>query len=220
MVERIEEKQALARENFVELDRMVRQLPDPADRSTYLRQIAELKGTAAPLLREDLALQTYRSGTQHSDYRGLTAPEASDTTAVAIKAMADREVARLAERYDLDPAASVARHAAPVISQGLGADYRVQEMAERAAGRAAHGEKPEDSNEAVMALSDFHARANAIYRDAAERMRELERDEPRGDRAGTLRDIRGETRAPERDDAPSPERPASGRVRDNDDRSR
>lgn len=171
MTRTIEAKQDEARENFLRLDETVRDLPDAATRSEFIRRIAGLKAEAAPLLREDYRLQRYASDAVHPDYRGF-APDPRDPAAMAARAEADEKVARLAERFGLDPAASVGRYASETVSLGLGQDYRFQEINERLERRAALGqpdERPEETNNQILA---FHAEARAIYRDAAERARD------------------------------------------------
>ena len=162
---------------------------------------------------------------------------ASDARAVAIKAEVDREVARLAERFGLQPEATLARFAAETVSVGLGRDYRAEELAERAADRETRGQPAERVDEATAQLADFHRRAGTIYREAAERVREIEREDPRGAPGlGSTRDAaggRGRVRGGEGSATPSagrdddmpegrskPERPGRRRERDDDDRSR
>src|SRR5690606_20302993 len=152
---------------------------NPAKRAEFLRELASLKAEAAPFIRDDMGLQGYRAEALHADYRGLAMP-AGDARAVAIKAEADRDVARLAERFGLQPEATVARFAAETVSMGLGRDFRAEELAERAADRAARGQPAERVDEATAQLADFHSRAGTIYREAAERVRGIERDDPRG----------------------------------------
>ena len=128
---------------------------------------------------------------------------AGDARTAAIKAEADREVARLAERFGLQPEATLARFSAETVSMGLGRDYRAEELAERAADRAARGQPAERVDEATAQLADFHRRAGTIYREAARRVREIERADPRGapdlgsawDAAGGRRQTRGGGRA-------------------------
>jgi type IV secretion system T-DNA border endonuclease VirD2 len=241
MVETIEQIQAEVRQNFVELEADIRAVENPAKRAEFLRELAGLKGAAAPLIRDDMGLQGYRADVPHADYRGLVVP-AGDGRAAAIKAEADREVGRLAERFGLKPEATLARFSAESVSGGLGRDYRAEELAERAADRAARRQPAERVDEAAAQLADFHRRAGAIYRAAAERLRELEREDPRGelgtdrdgtrgrgghqrqdDRASWGADRQGHA-APDRGEAPDarskPSRPAGRRGRDDDDRSR
>jgi len=169
---------------------------------------------------------------------------AGDARAAAIKADADREVGPFAEWFGLQPEATLARFSAESVSVGLGRDYRAEELAERAADRAVRGQPAERVDEAAAQLADFHRRAGAIYREAAERLRDLERQDPRGEpETRGARDVargRGELRreegsadrdadrqgdaAPDRGEAPDarskPSRPAGRRERDDDDRSR
>jgi hypothetical protein len=190
-----------------------------------------------------MGLQGYRADVPHADYRGLVVP-AGDARAAAIKAEADRAVGRLAERFGLQPEATLARFSAESVSIGLGRDYRAEELAERAADRAARSQPAERVDEAAAQLADFHRRAGAIYREAAERLRDLEREDPRGQpEAGQAHDVarsRGQPRreegrgsqeadrqgdaGPDRGDTPDtrgkPGRPAARRERDDDDRSR
>ena len=243
MAETIEQIQAEVRQNFVELEADIRSVENPAKRAEFLRELAGLKAEAAPLIRDDMDLQGYRAEVPHADYRGLVV-SAGDARAAAIKAEADREVGRLAERFGLQPEATLARFAAETVSVGLGRDYRAEELAERAADRAARGQSAERVDEAAAQLADFHRRAGAIYREAAERLRDLEREEPRGEpetrgtrdvargrgdigreegSAGREADRQGDA-APGRGEAPEarskPSRPAGRRERDDDDRSR
>ncbi len=241
MAETIETVRAEVRQNFVALEADIRGVEDPAKRAEFLRDLAVLKAEAAPLIRDDMGLQGYRTDVPHADYRGLAVP-ASDARTAAVKAEADREVARLAERFGLQPEATLARFSAESVSVGLGRDYRAEELAERAADRAARGQPVERVDAAAAQLADFHARAGAIYREAVERVRELERKDPRGtpesgrprdvprsrgevarvdDRTGSESERRGE---PARDDGTDarkgPARPSARRSRDDDDRSR
>jgi hypothetical protein len=146
------------------------------------------------------------------------------------------------ERFGLQPEATRVRFSAEGVSVGLGRDYRAEELAERAADRAARGQPAERVDQAGTQLSDFHVQAGAIYREAVERVRELEREEPRGqheaersrnvtrsrgpvprqdDRTGSASERRG---APDRDDGADARKGStgpSGRLsRDDDDRSR
>lgn len=236
MVETIEQVQAEVRQNFVQLEADIRSVENPAKRAEFLRDLAGLKAEAAPFIRDDLGLQGYRTEVLHADYRGLAVP-AGDARAISIKAEADREVARLAERFGLQPEATLARFAAETVSTGLGRDYRAEELAERAADRAVRGQPAERVDEATAQVADFHRRAETIYREATERVREIEREDPRGaSDLGSTRDVaggRGQARdgegratppASRDDDAPEgrgkPERPGRRRGRDDDDRSR
>lgn len=236
MTETIEQIQAEVRQNFVALEADIRGVESPTKRAEFLRELAGLKGEAAPFLRDDIGLQGYRVEALHADYRGLVVPT-GDARAAAIKAEADAQVARLAERFGLQPEAALARFAAETVSVGLGRDYRAEELAERAADRAARGEPAERVDAAMAQLTDFHRRAGAIYRAATERLRELERGDPRDAPAvGSPRDAAGGRGQPHsgagragpvaggEDDAPEgqgrPARPARRRERDDDDRSR
>ena len=236
MAETIEQLQAEVRQNFVELEADVRSVENPVKRAEFLRHLAGLKAEAAPFIRDDMGLQGYREDAPHADYRGLAVPTGDARTA-AIKAEADREVARLAERFGLQPEATLARFAAETVSVGLGRDYRAEDLAERAADRAARSQPAERVDEATAQLADFHRRASTIYREAAERVREIEREDPlgasdlgstRGAAGGRGQARGGEGRATPRasrdDDAPDgrdkPERPSRRRERDDDDRSR
>ncbi|TPE47893.1 relaxase/mobilization nuclease domain-containing protein [Amaricoccus solimangrovi] len=237
MTRTIEAKQDEARENFARLDQTVGEILDAATRSGFIRRIAELKAEAAPLLRENTPLQRYGAEAAHPDYRGFV-PDPGDPAAVAARAEADARLARLAERFDLDPAASVARHGAERVSLGLGQDYRTQEIIERQLRRDALDkpyERPEVTNDQLLA---FHAEARAIYREAEIRGRdpagELSRDRQEAVRdAATSPSQRREDRAPTRGDnarniePPTPSREASTepparpvRARDDDERSR
>ncbi|PZQ46295.1 MAG: hypothetical protein DI556_20690 [Rhodovulum sulfidophilum] len=210
MARSIEDKQEQVQRNFRTLDARLGELPLER-RGEIARRIAGLKAEAAPLIRDDLALQTYRAETPHPDYRGLEVA-AGDAGAVAIKAEADRAVADLARRHDLGLETTSARHAAGAVSLGLGRDYRALELAERAASRAARGEVPEAPERAEAELDAFHRAARTIYREAAERLRMLERarEEP----------------AREQGEAPAPTREAeirdaaARRARDRDDDER
>ena len=240
MAEDIETVQAEVRANFVALEADIRGVEDPAKRAAFLRELAGLKAEAAPLIRDDVGLQGYRWDVPHADYRGVIV-SAGDARAVAIKAEADGQVARLAERFGLQPEATLARFSAESVSVGLGRDYRAEELAERAADRAARGQPAERVDEAAAQLADFHAQAGTIYREAVERLRDLEREDLRGapeaERAQDVPRSRDEVRqvedrsdrdadrrrttAPERGDGADarkrPSRPAGRRGRDDDD---
>jgi hypothetical protein len=237
MAETVEQIQAEVRQNFVEIERDLRSVREPAKRAEFLRQLTGLKAEAAPLIRDDMSLQGYRTDVPHADYRGLVVP-AGDARAAAIKAEADREVGRLAERFGLQPEATLTRFSAETVSVGLGRDYRAEELTERATDRATRGQPAERVDEAAAQLGEFHRRAGAIYREAVERLRDLEREDPRGEpEIGPAHDrdrSRGQaTReagprqgnvAPDRGDAPEPRskptRPAARRERDDDEWSR
>ena len=130
MAETIEQIQAEVRQNFVELEADIRAVENPAKRAEFLRDLAGLKAEAAPLIRDDMGLQGYRAEVPHADYRGLVVP-AGDARAAAIKAEADREVGRLAERFGLQPEATLARFSAESVSVGLGRDYPSAQAAAR-----------------------------------------------------------------------------------------
>jgi hypothetical protein len=244
MAETIEQVQAEVRQNFVALEAEIRSVRDPAQRAAFLRDLAGLKAEAAPMLRDDLELQGYQTERAHPDYRGL--PEVpGDARAAAIKTAADRTVAGLAERVGLRPEAALARYAGESVSLGLGRDYRAEELAERAADRAARGAPAERVDVSMALIAAFHHQVGAVYRDAAERLREFERGDARGqadasvardagiaDRGGPGEETR--SRAPDpgrtagvapRADEPevdraAPQRPRPRRERDDDDRSR
>lgn len=244
MAETIEQVQVEVRGNFVALEADIRGVTEPEKRAEFLRDLAALKAEAAPLIRDDLGLQGYRPEAAHTDYRGLVVP-AGDARAAAIKAEADREVARLAERFGLQPKATLVRFGGEAVSVGLGRDYRAEELAERAADRAARGEPAERVDEATAQLAEFHRRAGTVYREGAERLRALERRDLRGEPdVGAGRDVAGgrpareaggrdrasdagrrEAASPGRDEPsakrPDPRRPVGRRRdRDDDDRSR
>jgi type IV secretion system T-DNA border endonuclease VirD2 len=123
MAETIEQIQAEVRQNFAEIEADIRSVREPVKRAEFLRDLAGLKAEAAPLIRDDMGLQGYRADVPHADYRGLVVP-AGDARVAAIKAEADREVGRLAERFGLQPEATLARFSAESVSVGLGRDYR------------------------------------------------------------------------------------------------
>lgn len=249
MAETIEQVQAEVRQNFVALEAEIRSVRDPAQRAEFLRDLAGLKAEAAPMLRDDLELQGYRAERAHPDYRGL--PEvAGDARAIVIKTAADRTVAGLAERVGLRPEAALARYAGESVSLGLGRDYRAEELAERAADRATRGAPAERVDVSMALIAAFHRQAGAVYRDAAERLRELERGEAKargggevgigrdaatGGRAGPDAETRSRAADPGRTagaapradepevDRANPPRPRPSprrRERDDDDRSR
>ena len=141
MVEKVAEVQAEIRRNFAEIARELEAVRDPEARVGFTRQLAELRTEGAEMLREEPGLRSYRSDTAHNDYRGVDATSVRDADAAMIKAEADQRVARLAQRHDLDPAASLARYTAETVSLGLGRDYRGQEFEERAARREARASR-------------------------------------------------------------------------------
>jgi len=226
MAETIEQIQAEVRSSFVELEADIRSVENPVQRAEFLRDLAGLKAEAAPLIRDDTGLQGYRAEAPHADYRGLVVP-ANDVRAASIKAEADGQVGRLAEQFGLQPEATLARFSAETVSVGLGRDYRAEELAERAADRAARSQPAERVEEASAQLADFHRLAGAIYREAAERLRDLEdvarsRGQPRREEGQASRgaDRHGDA-VPDRGDARGkPSRPTARRERDDDDRSR
>ena len=231
MAETIEQIQGEARRNFVEIAAEIDQVRDPAQRARFLRDLAELKAEGAGMLREDTDLQVYRTEAPHHGYRGLPRAGEDDPRGHAIKERAEAEIRRLAKVHGLDPEASVARFAAPVVSMGLGADYAREERRERAARHP--DEAPERGR---SALAEFHARAQGVYRDAAEALRALGREEPRdapprgqarhdAGRDDTGRGGAGEAAPPNLPDAERPARGGRGAPRsrardDDDDRSR
>ncbi len=228
MARTIEAKQDEARANFAHLDGSVGEIPDPATRSTFLRRIAELKAQAAPLLREDLALQSYRAEAAHPDYRGFAA-DPGDPAARTFRAEADERLARLAERFDLDPAASLERYGAAGVSRGLGDNYRLEELRERQHRREALGKPDEAPERRTAEIRAFHAEAREIYRTAAERARDQAEEAAREERAssrtrsddergsGQGRTLPGETPLPSRDEPSIEPQTRPIRSRDDDD---
>ena len=231
MVETIKQIQTEVQQNFVKLEADIRSVENPGKRAEFLRDLAGLKAEAAPFIRDDVGLQGYRAEALHADHRGLVAPE-GDGRAATIKSEADRAAARLGERFGLQPAATLARFSAEAVSIGLGRDYRAEELAERASDRAARGQPAERVDEATVQIAEFHRRAAVIYREAAERLREIEREDPRGvpeigstrDAAGGQGQARSSPAAARENDGPdgqgTPGRPVRPRERDDDDRSR
>ena len=127
MSETIEEKREAVVANFVALDADVREVEDPVQRMGFLREIAQLKAEAAPLLRDHAELQAYRQDPPQGRYTS-PAVESSDPASRAIKAEADRKLAGLAREYGLEPEAAVARYAHPSVSAGLARDYHAEEL--------------------------------------------------------------------------------------------
>ena len=154
MAETISQIQAEVRPNFVELEAEIRSVDDPAKRVPARPRRAEGGGGADHPRRSQLAGLPPRRAA-----RGLSrrAGAAGDARAAAIKAEADREVARLAERFGLQPEATLARFG----RDGIGrARARLPRRgARRARGdRAARGEPAERVDEAAAQLADFHRR--------------------------------------------------------------
>jgi type IV secretion system T-DNA border endonuclease VirD2 len=227
MAETIEQIQAEVRQNFITLAADIQSVENPAKRAEFLRELAGLKGEAAAFIRNDMSLQGYRAEAPHADYRGLVVPT-GDARAAAIKAATDREVGRLAERFGLQPEATLARFATETVSIGLGRDYRAEELAERAADRVARGQPAERVDEASGQLAEFHRRAGAIYREAAERLRDLARADPRGEpEIDVARDVARSRGQPRREEGrvsqeadPRQANGADGRGETSDERSK
>jgi hypothetical protein len=74
----------------------------------------------------------------------------------------------------LDPDELAARYGPERVSQGLRAQWRAMELAQRAAARARAGDAPESPAEARQAIEAVHARINDVYREAEARLLAVE----------------------------------------------
>lgn len=226
MVEKVAEVRAEVGRTFAEIEAEIAGVGDAARRAAYLRELGELRAEGAPFPREDTRLQTYRAEAEHPGYRGL-AVAADDPRQLEVKAEAERAVRALAERYGLDPEATLERHARPSVSLGLGADFAREEGRERRASRP-----DETPARAEAALAEFRSEVESVYRAASRALRAPEREadparsvdpgrsEPAartpGANARGVDPVEPEHGARKRIEA----RPAPARDRDDDERSR
>ena len=177
MNERGEAAKIEIRQNIEKMDRGIEEVRDNARRMRLAREIAELKRETAPMLGEERRLAAFAARSETGLYRGL--PMAMSERGAVRQSEANDKVRAVAERYGVDPEATIERYAGAVPSQGLEAQFRRAEGVERAQSRAGRNEAPETDEARRAALSRMHREIGDIY--AAARTRDREREAPRAD---------------------------------------
>lgn len=174
MNERVEAAKTEIRDNIEKMDRGVEHVGDNATRMKLAREIAELKAETAPLLGNARDLAPFAEPGESGRYRGIES--ANTPRDVARKTTADDQVRVVAERYGVDPEATVERYSGPAPSKGLERQFAQAEIEERDRSRAGRGEGPEDAEARQQALTRMHREIAEVYTSARGRHREQEAD--------------------------------------------
>ncbi|WMS45231.1 relaxase/mobilization nuclease domain-containing protein (plasmid) [Acuticoccus sp. MNP-M23] len=164
MSQQLDTARAETQTRFELIDKGIADLPDPAERVRLMRQAADLKAEAAPYMKER-ELRDFARPAEAGRYESL-AP--TDDRSTAIKAEADKEVRKIAEKYGLNGDATVERYSGGAPSKGLADQYGQAEAKERELHRSQQGDREETREQRDRALSRMHTEIAAVYQDARE----------------------------------------------------
>ncbi len=179
MSERLDEKRTEVRGNFEKLDSTAAQLEPGADRVRYERQIADLKAQSATAMGQDRSnLRDYQERDQSGRYQGMAGSETGPQRQ-EVQQRAEAQVRVVAERYGVNPDATVERHSGGVPSRGLARQYAEGEVREREQSRADRGDREETPAQRSAELAKMHSEIGAIYREAREQLAGRDRDATR-----------------------------------------
>ena len=184
MADRLLEVTEEVRTKFERLDGDVMDVNDNATRMKLLRQIAELKETTVPYMRDPGDLSAFAERDDSGRFESFAA---TDPVAVQVKSVADDVVRDVARDYGVDEGATLERYAGPAPSRGLASQFIEAEEREREASRARTEEGPESAEERQIALEAMREELQNVYREGRTIL-----EERRTELAGRLED-RGST---------------------------
>ena len=165
------EKRAEIVQNFQDMDRDIKNIPDPTQRVALHRHVATLRREAALLLPDNKELQAYRQGGDEAAYQGLRG-SGGGVGAEEVRRAAQVRVADIARQAGLDATELQARYGTEAVSKGLVRQWRALELTERSQTRSAAGLEPETRNQAVLAITGAHRQISLVYREAQSRLAE------------------------------------------------
>lgn len=162
MADRLEEVTEEVRGKFQRLDGDVMDVDDNATRMKLLRQIAELKETTVPLMRDPGELSAFA---QRDDSGRFESFAANDPLSEQVKSVADEVARDVARDYGVDEGATLERYAGPTPSRGLARQFEEAEERERGETRARNNEGPESIEERAIALDRMRNELQNVYRE-------------------------------------------------------
>ena len=201
MADRLEAVTEEVRGKFERLDDDVIHVDDNRTRMRLLRQIAELKETTVPYMREPGELRAF---TERDDSGRFESFAANDPVSMQVKAAADDVAREVARDYGVDEEATLERYAGPIPSRGLARQFMAAEERERGESRARSGAGPESVEDRQNELEQMREELHRVYREGRTIV-----DERRANMAERLEDRSFDDRDAERlvrDGAPEDQR--------------
>ncbi|TNE64475.1 MAG: hypothetical protein EP336_15430 [Rhodobacteraceae bacterium] len=169
VAEHVEAARTETREKFKQMDEGLAEIDDAVTRVRFMRQVATLKAEAAPYMgRDDMA--DYLRPAEQGRYAGMVARTARESE---IKKRADQQVREVAEKYGVNPSATIERYSGSMPSKALADQYGDAEAMERERHRGDHGGRKETAAQRDQALARMHREIVAIYADADATVREV-----------------------------------------------
>jgi type IV secretion system T-DNA border endonuclease VirD2 len=162
LADRLEKVTRSVRGKFALMDEAVTGIGDGAERTRLLRQIAELKASTVPHMRDPGALTEFAERDGSGRYQAF-AP--SDPVSARVRRAADQVAREVATEYGVDPDATVERYSGSVPSRGLARQFAEEEARERAASRALSGAEPESADDLRVVLGRMHGKLGGVYRE-------------------------------------------------------
>lgn len=171
MNERVEAARAEAQEKFRQMDEGLEKLDDDATRTRFMRQVAALKAEAAPYMDQP-EMTDYQRPAEQGRYEGMAARTPRESE---IKEEADKQVREIAEKYGVNPSATVERYSGGAPSKALADQYGDAEARERERHRSEHGDREETAAQRDQELARMHREIAVIYAAANATARDTDR---------------------------------------------
>jgi type IV secretion system T-DNA border endonuclease VirD2 len=162
MADRLEEVSGEVRGKLQRLDGDVMDVDDNAMRMKLLRQIAQLKETTVPYMREPGELRAFA---ERDDSGRFESFPANDPVSEQVKSVADEVARDVARDYGVDEGATIERYSGPPPSRGLARQFIEAEERERGEFRARSGAGPESVEERQAALESMREELQNVYRE-------------------------------------------------------
>lgn len=159
MNERVEAARAEAQEKFRQMDEGLEKLDDDATRTRFMRQVAALKADAAPYMDQP-EMTDYQRPAEQGRYEGMAARTPRESE---IKEEADKQVREIAEKYGVNPSATVERYSGGAPSKALADQYGDAEARERERHRSVHGDREETAAQRDQELARMHREIAVVY---------------------------------------------------------
>lgn len=169
MAERVETARAEAREKFRQMDEGLENIDDAATHVRFMRQVAALKAEAAPYMGQP-QMTDYQRPAERGRFEGMVARTPRE---IEIKKEADKQVRKIAEKYGVNPSATVERYSGGSPSKALADQYSDAEARERERHRSEHGDHKETAAQRDQEFARMHDEIAVIYAAANAMAREI-----------------------------------------------